>query len=335
MKPEQVLDLQADLMVRSADADWGRAMELHLEADYGYGKGAKVFAEQVVRKMHDALQVADAYFVAPEMTELVMWAAAGLDNTDALRLDEIPTRTGFVYLPVPLQINDAHGEIININALVWDHVSVRWQNAPGDATLPEDSVILTYFVDTEVSPDKTALDIMAKAPNIGNGRWQLVGTQLISEGMRIGPALIDPEGRNMDKWRQEYPDEEPVPFGNITRLMHAYWMLLNQTVVLSKQAEIPRAFAKRARRMSIPDRVTVVALRRVDGGHSHGETEVEWQHRWMVRGHWRWQHVSEHHPLAEPDPEGGFRARVWVRPHIKGPEDKPFVLTDKVYALVR
>lgn len=26
---------------------------------------------------------------------------------------------------------------------------------------------------------------------------------------------------------------------------------------------------------------------------------------------------------------------LWVRPHVKGPEDKPFHLTDKVYALVR
>lgn len=94
------------------------------------------------------------------------------------------------------------------------------------------------------------------------------------------------------------------------------------------------AAAQRARRMEIPDRVTVVALRRVEG-HSHGETDVEWHHRWLVRGHWRWQHVSKNHPLAEPDPAGGYRARVWVRPHVKGPEDKPFHLTEKVYALVR
>jgi hypothetical protein len=118
------------------------------------------------------------------------------------------------------------------------------------------------------------------------------------------------------------------------RMLHAYWLLMNQTVTHLTEAEIPRAMAKRARRMEIPDRVTVVALRRIEGQH-HGESDVDWQYRWLVRGHWRWQHVSEHHPAAERDPEGGFRARVWVRPHVKGPDDKPFHLTEKVYALVR
>lgn len=39
--------------------------------------------------------------------------------------------------------------------------------------------------------------------------------------------------------------------------------------------------------------------------------------------------------VPEPDGAGGWKARIWVRDHIKGPDDKPLVITDKVYGLIR
>jgi len=43
--------------------------------------------------------------------------------------------------------------------------------------------------------------------------------------------------------------------------------------------------------------------------------KVEWQRRWMVRGHWRLQPYGPKHSL---------RRMRWIDPYVKGPEDKPF-----------
>lgn len=341
MHPSQVLDLQADLMISSHNMDWVRAVGSQIEMDMLSVKTngeepnpqkARDAAINIVARLYDETKAAHAYYVAPEMTDLVEWAADGLDDTDAFRLDEVPTSHGFAYFEKPIRMQDIRGRTMLVNAVLWFRTAFHYAN--GDPSTTEGFGVVT-FNDHRHTPDEIAEEIR-KGPwgyqISGVSRWGLIGMQGLLDGVRIGPRYIS-EAKYTDGATGEVL-ERPIPFTNIIRVMHAYWMLLNQTVTHISDAEIPRAFSKRARRMQIPDRVTVVALRRVEG-LSHGDHDVEWQHRWLVRGHWRWQHVSEHHSLAEPDPDGGFRARVWVRPHIKGPEDKPLHLTDKVYALVR
>jgi hypothetical protein len=340
MHPSQVLDLKADLMITATNRDWLEMLTTQISMDMlsvktngekPDRKKAKDAAMTVVPRLHDETQSAHAYYVAPDMTDLVEWAADGLDDTDAFRMDEVPTERGFVYFEKPIQMHDIRGKTMMVNAALWFKANFRLST--GD-TKTEGYLVLT-FNDHRNTPDEIALQ-MLNGPNGENyaamGRWGMIGMQAMLEGVRIGPRLIS-EATYTDGATGETM-ERTTPFTNIIRVMHAYWLLLDQTVTHVSEAEIPRAFSKRARRMEIPDRVTIVALRRMEGT-SHGETDVEWQHRWVVRGHWRWQHVSKDHKLAEPDGKGGWVARVWVRPHVKGPEDKPLHLTEKVYALVR
>lgn len=332
INPAQVLDLQADLMVRLQDKPWREVMKYQLAMDMKENPDnrAQRYSAQILERVHGEIQQAAAYYVAPEMTDLVTWASAGLDETDKFRIDELPTDRGFAYFENPLILKDIHDVDLLINGALWFKVLVKFGSGkPSELTTP--GVMVLFFNDAQVTPDSIAIDLRERGYSLnGSGRWGLVGAQFIADQLEVGPSMLNPS--QVDK--EEYGNKELSMFTNVVRIMHAYWMLLGQEVTFKGEAEIPRAFSKRARKMSIPDRVTIVALRRY-AGHSHGDTDVEWQHRWYVRGHWRWQHVSEHHELAEPDGEGGYRARIWIRPHIKGPEDKPFVLTEKVYALVR
>lgn len=346
MHPAQVLDLKADLMVRSQDSTWIRALTIQIEEELlgsitGYydpprlttptetrrtgprAERAKRVAHSFARMTHDLVQEADAYYVSPEMTDLIAWASIGLDDTDRVRFDEIPTKTGFAYFEKPLEVMDIRGRKMLLNGVLW---------FPSTYDNGEPCVCVMLFNDHVSTPDDIALELRRQGLSGPAGRWGMIGMQLLTEEMRIGPSTQPADQGTIDKLLAQ--QVQPHEYTNVIRLLHTYWMLLNQTVTKVSQSEIPRTFGRRARRKEIPDRVTVVALRRIEG-HSHGETDVDWQYRWMVRGHWRWQHVSKEHPLAEPDGEGGYRARVWVRPHVKGPEDKPFHLTDKVYALVR
>lgn len=345
MHPSQALDKKADLYARTANPLFREVVATQVELDtrsintngaMPQPEKARRGAEIIASRLGGELGKAHCYYVSPEMTDLVVWASMGLDETDAYRMDELPTERGFVYFEKPLVIMDVRGKQMLVNAVCW---------FPGEADAKDGRgrypvTAMVYFNDARNTPDDIYTE-MHLGPNKDfqyrweevMGGWGLIGIQGLSDGIRVGPQLL--KVHDAAAW-QEYEETGTMPqdFTNMLRLMHAYWLLLNQTVTHVSEAEIPRAMAKRARRMDIPDRVTIVALRRIEGT-SHGETSVDWQYRWLVRGHWRWQHVSEHHPLAEPDPEGGFRARVWVRPHVKGPEDKPFHLTEKVYALMR
>lgn len=79
------------------------------------------------------------------------------------------------------------------------------------------------------------------------------------------------------------------------------------------------------------DTVTCTSLRR----HrylSEAEREAEareYSHRWIVRGHMRNQ------PIGPRNAKDGQKyLRVWIAPYVKGPEDKPLVLKDRVQLFI-
>lgn len=335
MHPAQVLDLQADFIARTSLPGWREMVRIHLLQDFKDSSNWQStqtmyeVAEEMSYRLGPAVGRAHAYYVDPNMTDMIMWASAGLDGTDQFRFNEVPTEEGFIYFPRPIKLLDVRNTTMLVHAVVW--LPIIYQ------TETERRMGYAFFSFNDYNNE---LDEVAKAMQEGGidiseyGRWGLVSLVSATDGQRVGPDTI---GITEEK-RKEIIDEGAVPseFTNLVKIIHAYFLLLNQTIVDSYEAEVSRAASKRAKRMGIPDRVTVIRLRRVVNADAYGnETDVEWQHQWLVRGHWRWQHVSENHPLAKEDGRGGYVARVWVRPHIKGPEDKPLHVTDKVIALMR
>jgi hypothetical protein len=119
---------------------------------------------------------------------------------------------------------------------------------------------------------------------------------------------------------------DPLDMANDARLVHALWLLLGQTITTLHDEPIDRHARKRAVRKGLPPRVTTVALRRAESRPAEGESHVQWQHRWITRGHWRWQ------PCGEGRRE---RRRIWIAPFVKGPEGAPLKQSEKLYDLRR
>jgi hypothetical protein len=95
-------------------------------------------------------------------------------------------------------------------------------------------------------------------------------------------------------------------------------MFLEQSIVVAHHAPIDRGARRRCEKLGQSPTCHVVQLRpelEADRASSTGEHSVEWSHRWMVRGHWRRQFF----------PSRQTNAPVWIHPHVKGPDDKPFV----------
>jgi len=132
-------------------------------------------------------------------------------------------------------------------------------------------------------------------------------------------------------------DDPKLPGFTEERLAFTKWvctaaMFLKQHVLTTERAALPRAVRRRAERaqaLTIEPTVHVVKLRKeiADEHAAAGPGgSVDWTHRWLVRGHWRNQYYPAHKRHAP----------IWIHPHIKGPDDKPFKdPKPTVYAVTR
>jgi hypothetical protein len=186
------------------------------------------------------------------------------------------------------------------------------------------------------TPDPVAIQIKKQAEGDSNakkfletlGRWGFVGMLASRHGQAIGKPFIEQDEYTINQYETN-EGFTPIPSGNLIRVLHAYWLLMNQTLVKISEEHADRKLARTMKRFELPSYVTVMQYRRTDTvGEFVGESSVEWSHRWIVRGHWRWQ------PFKNDAGKDDVK-RIWIAPFMKGPEDKPLVLTDKIYALTR
>lgn len=323
MRAGQVLDMQADLMRRFEDRMFVGVFQGTMKTADGRGLDPATKDQNAVRltglvKSH--LRAAYAYRVTPDMSLLVEHAAASLDETDLVDPSLAPTGCGIVRFDRPLPIVDARGRMMLGHWMTWGPAS----GYNGAATVH--GAYCTWWNDLD-DPDEVAADwapelIEKIRPSMG--RWSIVGGDLSYDGQRLGPVRHDFAEESKAQIRAD--GDTPAPYTNTTRYTMALWLLLNQTVTVAEPEPVDRPAIRRARRVGIPDRVTVIRLRRTETHRQPGETLVEWSHRWVVRGHWRWQPCGVGR---------GGRRRIWIAPHVKGPDDKPLVVTDKVYDLAR
>lgn len=274
------------------------------------------------------LEVAEVYRVTPDMSSMVEFAASQLDDTDEIDTSLAPTQCGMVRFDQPLPVKDIRGKTMLINWLVWGPfrdlerkpVTAVWAFNDPRSTPDDTHRELTSLALAESGQDHVDryLDMI--------GRYATVGCQFLYNGEPLGPMLTEGSSRHREEVLAE--GDQTFPGTNTTRYIHALWLLLNQTVTKVEEEGVDRAARKRAEKMRLPSKVTVIRLRREVStlGREPGESQVQWQHRWIVRGHWRWQACG---------PGRTERKRIWINPFVKGPESAPFVQSEKVYSLER
>jgi hypothetical protein len=138
-------------------------------------------------------------------------------------------------------------------------------------------------------------------------------------------AAVDPE-IEPDPWiRANDPQIEDHEI--FTRTVLAGWVLMQQSISRVEPSAADRSERRRCARAGISPDVLVVRLRRIETATANDDevVAVDWSHRWLVSGHWRQQYYPS---------ESGHRP-IWINPHVKGPQDRPLVLKEKVTAWVR
>jgi hypothetical protein len=345
----EVLDHKADLMVRLENPTLRNAWKHQVFLDFrdtdiaakeGLDeRSARNNALVTIEQLRTVLPEAEAFYVSPDMTSLVSFAATQLDDTDRVNRLMMPTRSGIARFDGGLPFQDVRGKQMRISWIVWGPILT--ESRRHDSGEPSEWTMLWMFNDHRDEPDEVALELAEQEAHLEElrgrvqGRWGFTGAQSISDGQRLGPAWQPPPEAKVETVLAE--GGVPVEYSNLTRLIHAFWLLCNQTVAEKVDADIDRPRRKRAGRANIPPRVVVIRLRNRSTHRAEGESLVDWHHRWVVRGHPAWRACGADHPLAEPYPDDPtrFRCRVWIAPYTKGPEGKPLVVSDKVYSLQR
>jgi hypothetical protein len=199
---------------------------------------------------------------------------------------------------------------------------------PAQAPDGQRATFITVWNDIR-DPDSVVLELFKQfgADRIRqvSGNWSVLGGTMMLAGIPVGPSRIDVPEDYAAQLKEE--NAVPTPFTSVERLLHALWLMLDQTIVNTREEHVRPKHSHRARKMNLPTMVTIIDLRRLEGYKpADGESHTEWSHRWVTRGHWRWQ------PCGVGRTE---RKRIWINDFIKGPEGKPLVISQKVYALRR
>jgi len=326
MRPKDIMDLRSDLAAKLSNPWFRETMALIIQSGSGITDyvNAAMFSDYATRSISSA----ENFFVIPEMSDLVQYSSKVLDSTDVADVTLAPSESGFAYFEKPIEMLDIRQSKILINAILWDRAS--------DGTL-----VVHMWNDEYRCPDDAARYVDEEIERLSGvkkekylrwkevrGRWGYAGVAIYRDGEFVGEEN-QPVSEEIARQYEDVEGVKAEDFTNPRRIVHAFFLLLSQTLVAKTIERGDKKFARRMKQMGVPNEVTVITFRRVDyDPKMTGEAKVEWSHRWLVRGFWRWQPYKNERGEWE-------RKRIWINPFVKGPADKPLVITQKINAFVR
>jgi hypothetical protein len=204
---------------------------------------------------------------------------------------------------------------------------VTWspQSAPRDGT-PAGGVRITLWHDLAAS--------FAAAGNEGTRSEEVIRA--------LGPLVMAYTG--VQPFGVEFPGvgEDGIP--EPLHYIHAVWLLLGTEIAAAGRGDVGRGTRRRVLKSIRHDQVTVITLRRPvhDRDTPGGQRDIDWSCRWIVRGFWR--HLGGYGTIGHRhEGQGNGRGHcqacggrvTWVRPYVKGPDDRPLKATQTLYRLSR
>lgn len=327
MNPRQIIEAQHDLLRRFRNDQFFSSMVAGT-AEMGFLAGeSENFKEWFKRTSANHIEAAYAYTVTPDMCALLEHAAAGLDDEDLWDPSLAPTGCGIVLFQKAVPVIDARGKTMLAHWAVWGPAALEIEGPLGGKS-HESGTLVSLWNDLGIEPDEISREILEKHGDLMRaraGRWMPLGASITRPGAVLGSSRVS-LGDDAAQ-RIESEGDTPTAFTNTDRYMHALWLMLGQTITSVREEPVIHKKARAAKFKGLPQSVTVIDLRRIEGASREpGETAVQWSHRWVVRGHWRWVPCG---------PGRSERRRVWIAPFVKGPEEAPLIVTDKIYALRR
>ena len=267
-----------------------------------------------------------AYFMSKEIVRVIEDAADGLPDVFSLLPDDTPTPTGFMFIEGGMEVpklDVTHGGERPWDAFAWGH-----NTEPVGVTLPA-----TSFRQAGISKGRAGLAMMDFCTS--DARWHIgarsnlypVDATAWPWGMSLADKSIEAADSQMDIHTEAEHDETVVVYERMMRLYATAFMFMRQKILVPHREPTSRGERRRAKREGRePEDVFVIRLRAREAHVRAAESSqtTEWARRWIVRGHWRNQWY----------PSLNMHQPKWIGPYIKGPDGKPLVEPEKMFAVV-
>jgi len=284
------------------------------------------------RLAHDEakrLTDADLWYLDQDLCELLQAAHHTMPRF-APTPQDLPSHTGFAVFAEPIADRDPADELHladYIQQLALDHDAasaitdlsvqigaVSWGPLPypDSAKAPAGGVWMSFYAHTRLH---TIAD-----PDLRRRALAMVPPMMV-DNEAVVPWT--PDGADLERWTLPAPGSFGTTYGWAAMVFAAFRLATQPNLAEQNVERIPRPERRRTQRAQLPERdVRVVRLRRGLGGdHATGDGSRAYQHRWIVRGHWRNQPWGPGHELRRP---------TYILPHLKGPDGAPLIGGDRV-----
>lgn len=294
---------------------------INIFASFGRVDDERSATNAFADKLSDSL----LYWISPDMSSLVDHALPTMPEDQVLRHEDLPAPVGIIMFeqPVEFEMND-EGETLKVKAISWLHnEGISAEDSPYGEEIPPCIHLISWATPAEAQAALDRRHGLTDHPDKEKvqGSWWFTNSIVPMGTVRweFGQSITD--FRDKDKGGPSY--------GYRSRFYCNVLMMMAR-ISRSAEARTPRHQTKRAIKvgLAIPDLIRCVTLRREQVGSQEVVREngtINWSHRIMVQGFWRnhWYPSIQDH------------RRIYIAPHIRGPEDKPLVIKDTVYGWTR
>ena len=249
---------------------------------------------------------ADTIYVTSDMQRLLLQAAHDLPDDVTYQKESLLTPFGFVYLEESIKGEDRSGNTVTVKGFAWEDSLIRTGSEDDFDVSP--TALVYFLTDPNDMDDELNRELVPKL--------KAAGIQLPSLTLsHMFPAIY---GRTIIK-----ADEQGSHLvTEMMKLFVALQLLAQQKIGTPMKLRPNRATRKRAISWDRDNEryITLITLRRKSVKKDDEEpNKIEWTHRWMVRGHWRRQYF----------PKSKTHDWVYIYEHVKGPEDKPLLISER------
>lgn len=296
----------------------------------------------------DVLDVARTYYIDANMIGFIADVAESMPDDVQAHMEDAPSLQGFVYLETPIRTVDRWGKEFLVSGLLWScgekgfGISEFILNRD-DAEMQENREIAKAKGVPFYPPDMGLYHI----DSVIYGR-DLISTDTYREEWdkrNFERLQEEAAARNVDfETARQFAVQEFESLLSVLwmrRFLVAAWAVMHGKIARPTRASKSKTQEKRLKRKGVEwGDIRIVELRasvsQPGDNRPHVGRKVQWSHRWLVRGFWRWQwYASEPGPCPHCGKEDGVHRRKYIEPYIKGPEDLPYVAKDAIYVVDR
>jgi hypothetical protein len=313
---------------------------------YGNNKGGKEnYGARLRLSYYRGLTHGPLFVMSPQFCGLVEHATASMPDDVAFDPRWLQTQAGWLYLAVPFIVPEVEEgrkllhapdgtrypmPRLQIRAVSWARIDTGpkagdWQ--------------LQFYGDNGWARALNPAPPKIPLYDFDGDEFFPLSHMSIHDGDLVGPRITEFEASSdsIDSFHSDGPNGAIYPgryvgdelWRHELRWAFAAFHLMSQKLTVQTTVATDRPTRRRAERTKqvAPPFIQVITLRRLEADRKRDPqgNEVDWQWQWSVEGHWRWQFYSTE----------GVHKRIFIESYTKGPADKPFKNTIKLFAAKR